>query len=187
MVATDQQINAYALAAGFSDPHTRMVAVAISLAESSGNESATNHNTNGSTDYGLWQINSVHPDVLSTGQWSNGADNAKMAHMVYEQSGGSFRPWSTYNSGAYLIYMGRAAKVNGMTDPGAAGTPSPSTPTVSNAGFSMLTDSTFWKRVILAIAGGILLLWALMKMTGNNQLSETTKSAVSLGVKAVAL
>jgi cell wall-associated NlpC family hydrolase len=37
-----------------------VTAVAVSLAESSGNSNAMNYNTNGTYDVGLWQINTVH-------------------------------------------------------------------------------------------------------------------------------
>lgn len=35
-------------------------AVAYGLAESGGDQHAVNHNSNGTTDYGWWQINSIH-------------------------------------------------------------------------------------------------------------------------------
>jgi hypothetical protein len=36
------------------------IAAAVAMAESGGRSDAVNSNTNGSTDRGLWQINSVH-------------------------------------------------------------------------------------------------------------------------------
>ena len=87
-----------ARAAGFPDGQVA-VAVAIALAESSGHPAATNHNTNGSFDFGLWQINTVHGALLTTGAWCVPADNAAMAHTVWTRAGGSWTPWSTYNSG----------------------------------------------------------------------------------------
>lgn len=79
--------------------------VAIVQAESGGNPAATNHNTNGSTDYGLWQINSVHSSLLSHGVWNDPQSNTNMAYQVWKSAGGSWSPWSTYNSGAYQKYM----------------------------------------------------------------------------------
>ena len=55
------QIAGYALAAGFP-PNEIATATAVALAESGGDTNATNHNTNGSYDYGIWQINTVQVD-----------------------------------------------------------------------------------------------------------------------------
>lgn len=98
-VLSETQIYAAARAAGFS-PSESVIATAIAMAESGGNPAATHHNTNGSTDYGLWQINSVHSDLLSGGaKWQDPATNARMARSVYLSQG--WHAWSTYNSGAY--------------------------------------------------------------------------------------
>lgn len=96
------QIYAAAKAGGFTASES-VIATAIALAESSGNPSATHHNSNGSTDYGLWQINSVHGDLLKTGDWRDPATNARMAHTVYMSQG--WHAWSTYNSGAYSSHL----------------------------------------------------------------------------------
>lgn len=79
--------------------NTIVVMVAIALAESGGNPDATHHNPNGSTDYGLWQINSIHSQALSSGNWRDPVDNARMAKMILDTQG--FGAWTTYNTGAY--------------------------------------------------------------------------------------
>src|SRR6059058_3063884 len=71
------------------------VFVAIALAESGGNSDATHTNANGSTDYGLWQINSIHKDILSSGKWSVPGDNYNMAATIYINAGYKFTPWTT--------------------------------------------------------------------------------------------
>ena len=82
-------------------------AVAISQAESSGNASAVNNaNSNGTSDYGLMQINSVHSDLLKGHDWKDPQQNMDMAYQIYKSAGGSFSPWSTYNNGAYNKFMG---------------------------------------------------------------------------------
>lgn len=83
-----------AKAAGF--PNSELVtAVAIAFAESSFNATATHKNSDGSTDYGLWQINSVHgfPE-LSNGAWSNPNTNAQLAYRVWKAQG--WNAWSTH-------------------------------------------------------------------------------------------
>ena len=107
-----------AIGAGF--PADQLVtAVAVAGAESGWNPSATHVNSNGSTDYGLWQINSVHADLLASGNWQLPADNARMALAVWKSSGWS--AWVTFNSGAWQGYVGAArtavAKAQGQLGP----------------------------------------------------------------------
>lgn len=76
------------------------IAAAIAMAESGGNSTATNNDSNGSTDRGLWQINSVHGsqstyDVMG---------NARAAVAISNQ-GTNWSPWTTYTSGAYRQYL----------------------------------------------------------------------------------
>lgn len=100
-------IAAVAASAGFGrDRATLERAVAVALAESSGKTAEVHANANGSRDVGLMQINSVHgysdaemkvPSRNMAAAWkiSNGATN--------------WKPWVTFNSKAYLLYMPTAA------------------------------------------------------------------------------
>lgn len=121
-----------ASSAGFPPAQLDM-AVAIAGAESGYNPTATNHNTNGSTDYGLWQINSVHANLLGGHDWRDPAQNAWMAYQVWQAAGGSWTPWSTYNSGAYKKWL-----PGGATPP--AGPAPTCTPPVVIAGTRTVTD-----------------------------------------------
>ena len=94
------QIAGFAKAAGFPDNEIA-TATAVALAESGGDAAATNKNTNGSYDYGLWQINTVHGALLNQGDKFNPLDNAKMALTVWRGAGGKWTPWSVYKSGVY--------------------------------------------------------------------------------------
>jgi hypothetical protein len=79
-------------------------AVAISGAESSRYQYAYLRNTNCSLDRGLWQINSGYwPSYSSYLQSTN-------AHGMYVISshGTNWRPWVTYNNGAYQRYWANA-------------------------------------------------------------------------------
>jgi len=107
-----------AIAAGF--PAAELVtAVAVAGAESGWNPTATHVNSNGSVDYGLFQVNSVHADLLASGNWQLPADNARMALAVWKSSG--WRAWSTHNSGSYQGYVGAArtavARAQGQLGP----------------------------------------------------------------------
>lgn len=191
-VVSDVMILAHAMDAGWADAHDAQVATAIALAESGGNPSATNHNFNGSTDYGLWQINSIHKDVLANGQWSDPAANAKMAHEIYAQAGNRFTPWVTFTTGRYLAFMPRAAKAlvdlktnlkNRANDPKLTEPAIPNPLNGLQKAGAALSDPNFWRRITYAILGAILLVWSMMKMTGDNQLSETSKSLLKTGAK----
>lgn len=105
MKLSDAQIALVASQAGFRGSDLP-IAVAVALAESGGDSNAINTaNSDGSTDHGLFQINSVHADLLSKGSWANPNDNARMAYAVWHGSG--WQAWSTYNNGKYLLFMGR--------------------------------------------------------------------------------
>jgi hypothetical protein len=78
------------------------VGIGIVGAESHGNPNATNHNSNGSTDYGLWQINSVHQSLLAGHNWRDPQQNTDMAYAVWKGAG--WNAWTTFRTGAYKQY-----------------------------------------------------------------------------------
>lgn len=73
------------------DPHTALM---VANCESGLNPNAYNpHNNDGSTDGGLWQINSVHikrMNELGLDRW-NPEDATKYARMLYDEQG--WNPW----------------------------------------------------------------------------------------------
>lgn len=82
-------------------PEEAKTALAIVLAESSGNITAQHINNNGSEDFGLFQINSVHgynQDILF-----NPRENIQIAAKIYKENG--WQAWSTYKNGKYLTYL----------------------------------------------------------------------------------
>jgi hypothetical protein len=98
-----------AYAAGFRGADL-VIFVAVARAESGWDPAAKNANTNGSTDYGLMQINSVHAAILAGGTWWEPNDNAVMARTVWEDAGSSWAPWVTYWRGTYRQWMGDATR-----------------------------------------------------------------------------
>lgn len=102
---TMEQIAGYAKQAGFPDSEIA-TAVAVAMAESGGDTTAYNQNSNRSTDYGLWQINTVHGPLLT--QYGDKFDplaNAKMALTVWQRAGNKWTPWVVYKSGVYRIHL----------------------------------------------------------------------------------
>jgi hypothetical protein len=93
-VARGTDVARAAHAAGFPDREL-VTAVAVAWAESGFNERAVNRgNRDGSTDYGAWQINSVHAAILAGGDPLVLADNARMARAVWAKQG--WTAWSVY-------------------------------------------------------------------------------------------
>lgn len=80
------------------------IAVAIAMAESSGNPNAVDKDSNGTVDEGLWQINSSHG---FTGNEFNPTTNAQSMAIV-SNGGTNWTPWVTYNTGAYQQYLPEA-------------------------------------------------------------------------------
>jgi hypothetical protein len=100
------QIATVALSAGFTG-NDLVTAVAVAMAESGGNPKALGDIGIGQGSFGLWQINSAYhpeygPDFTSL---YDPTTNANAAFAIYAKSGYSFKPWSTFNNGAYAHFV----------------------------------------------------------------------------------
>jgi Lysozyme like domain len=98
-------------------PSQLQTMIAIAGGEGSGHAWCWNINTNGSTDYGMWEINNAaHPQwfgpVTDPAQynWANYAQNAEMAFAVFVAAQKTFKPWNAFNNGGYL-----ADRYNGVS------------------------------------------------------------------------
>lgn len=109
VVISASDIAYYARQAGF-DGEDLLTAVAVALAESSGNINAYNpevaaHTPTGRGSYGLWQIyRKVHPEF---DDWDlyDPSSNASAAYSIYSNSGSQFTAWSTFKSSAYVAHL----------------------------------------------------------------------------------
>ncbi|MBB5068709.1 hypothetical protein BJ969_001797 [Saccharopolyspora gloriosae] len=132
-----EQIAQHAYDAGFRG-EALSTAVAVAMAESSGNTEA--HNGQEPDDsYGLWQIN-LHGDLgpgrrerfglSSDDELLDPAKNAEAAYSI-AGNGENFVPWSTYNDGTYKEHLDEAQKaaaaIEGGGDTGPSGPPGGST------------------------------------------------------------
>lgn len=83
-----------------------VTAVAIALAESSGNPGAVGDlNITPGGSVGLWQINlRWHPEFTAA-MLVDPQTNANAAFKVYRAAGNSFQPWSTFKTGAYTAHL----------------------------------------------------------------------------------
>lgn len=78
---------------GFRDPVRLRWAIATALAESRGVVASENRNSNGSTDLGLWQINSIHK--IPRAELLDPIGNAKAAYRI-SAGGLNWRPWAVW-------------------------------------------------------------------------------------------
>jgi hypothetical protein len=101
--------------AGFGDaPYTNLTKnqdlitiVAIGMSESGGNANAENHNSNGTTDAGYWQINQIHWGGLQISAVKDLNVNAGLAYRV-SGNGKNFQPWTDYKNNKYRTHIGAA-------------------------------------------------------------------------------
>jgi Lysozyme like domain len=147
-------------------------ATAIALAESSGNTDATNRNTNGSIDVGLWQINSVHRRAHPewTEIWLKNPMNNARAMDIVSANGTNWTPWTVYNSGRYRDFLDEAGGASLDAQP----TDIPIIPDALEDPFRAMLDIAEWVgkaaawiakpenwiRVVQVVAGGLLILVA---------------------------
>jgi hypothetical protein len=151
-ILTPAQIAYYAQTAGF-DGDDLSIAVAIALAESSGNTNVYNPETAAGTppgqgSYGLWQIYlHAHPEYSADNLYDP-QTNANDAYELYSNAGG-FSPWGTFHSGAYRNYLvpgaSSAPVIPGLT-PGE----------IAAGGYSMAQAPTSSSDLFLIAALGLL-------------------------------
>lgn len=154
----------------------QIIAVAVALAEHGGNvnPNAVNRNNDGSTDTGVWQINSVHRRAHPTWTetWLKDPKNNASAMSVVSKLGADWSPWRTYETGAYKAYLQRATSAHfAVTDsipdiPGVGSIPNPleaaqdAATAIGNVGqtlagfFEWITDPNTWRRIALVVLGG---------------------------------
>lgn len=82
------------------NPQVSPIAAAIAMAESEGNSGATDCDSNGSVDRGLWQINSVHGSLSTYDPMSNAR-----AAVSISNNGTNWGAWTTYSSGRYRQFL----------------------------------------------------------------------------------
>lgn len=78
------------------------------MAESRGNPTKDNAglNKDGTVDYGLMQVNSIHADMVGGNLEAlrDPATNIKIAYSL-SKGGTDWTPWTTYNNGDYRQFL----------------------------------------------------------------------------------
>jgi hypothetical protein len=175
---SDNEIAAAAAAGGFSGLN-QTIAVAVALAESGGRTTAIANEPDGSHSYGLWQINSVHTDVLRMGNWQDPNTNAKMAFRIFTENRG-WTPWSTYNNMRYQMFMSRAQiavpnAASANTTTGLDNIPGLSSAADAVKFFKFIADPHNWYRLALILTGAVLLIIVAIVIMGH---SDSVKEVV---------
>lgn len=170
-----------------------LTAFAVALAESGGDPTRTNtHNTNGTIDYGLFQINSVHSALLTGANWQDAQTNAHMAYTLYTAAGNKFTPWAAFNNGSFAGFLARAqaaAKTNANTPVPSAGdtATAPATPSDPNAAaVATVTSAGTWQRIGMFLAGGALILIFMVSVIKNTSVGKTVGHIAKTAVKVAA-
>jgi hypothetical protein len=173
MSFTNGQLQQLWIAQG-GNPVAAPIAAAVALAESGGNPNAENHNTDGSTDRGLWQINSVHGSQSTF----DVAANTKAA-IVISANGTNWHPWTTYNSGAYRKFLSGGGPATGdistlYNAAGGTGDQGGSSITLGSA-LKVLTDPHTYFRAAMFLLGIILLFHGIDKISGLDAVTNSIK------------
>lgn len=108
----DAQLADYARKAGFPEDQIP-IAIAIMKAESGGNPRAVNTaNRNGSTDTGIFQINSIHSGWTKSLDLYDPYQNAKAAYKIWTDAGKKWTPWAAYNNNSYAKHLKQPTSIS---------------------------------------------------------------------------
>lgn len=177
--------------AGFT-PAQSVVAAAIAMAESGGESAAVGPtNSNGTRDYGAWQINSVHASILASGDWRNLDDNARMAKRVFDMQG--FKAWTVFNTGGYRSHLSAAesattSKVSkaSTVSPLPSVTPTASSNPLTSVGDAVSALSTLpqtldkWGSAFAIIVGAIFLVVVGLALIFRREAADTAKTVAKV-------
>lgn len=160
--------------------------VAVALAESGGNSDAVGPvNSNGTRDWGLFQINDVHKNRPGFANRMDPQTNTNLAFAIWKDAGGKWTPWSTFNSGRYRTFLPRGILASGAKADTPASTPASAPAAAVSAINPDLTLGSFWLRVGVFLLGGLLIIVGLAALTNNKGVIVRVLGAGKNVVKAV--
>lgn len=178
-----------------------VVATAVALAESSGNENAVNTNSNGTIDVGLWQINSVHKRTHPTWTeaWLKVPKNNAQAMGIVSAGGTNWQPWTKYRNGAYKAFLpdAQAARDDTHGSGGLGSIPNPLDVVDDVAGaitklasavggfLTFLTDPNTWRRLALIALGGTVAVVGVAVIARGTEAGKAVEDAATSAAKVV--
>jgi hypothetical protein len=78
----------------WGDQAADMITIIRKCENSTFDQTRTNHNRNGSTDYGVAMVNSIHTKTCGEAFKTDWKANLDCAHKIYQRAGNSFSPWA---------------------------------------------------------------------------------------------
>jgi hypothetical protein len=170
--------------------------VAIAMAESGLNSTAVGHNLNGTTDYGILQINSVHfgenyGGVTVSQSSAQDPDSAFRIAYGMSQGGTNFCAWCTYNAGCaspcnsngpYKNFISQVQQAAGHTPTQAV------TPTSLQEGVTATitqTITTWGEYIAVFVIAAVLVilgLYLVAEKSGGTVLKKAGDAIVSIGL-----
>lgn len=172
---------------GSTGPRAEMAA-AVALAESSGRSDAKGGpNSNGSYDWGLWQINNGGPSMFDVNVCAKRA-------IEMSQNGANWRPWCTAWDGGCCgcgTYLGANAPAikrlrdqiplgPGPLDPGSiAGDVGDAVNPIKDI-WTVLTEGSTWVRVAEVVGGGLLIMLGLTFLARETKLGKTLENTAAM-------
>ena len=173
---------------------TISLGIAIAMAESGGDPAIKGGpNSNGTYDYGLFQINQIHNPTAQN--WADPVVNAGMALKIYRDAGNKWLPWSTYKNRSHQKFMGEASKTAGdMNRAGEFGeawknAPAANTDLISslasadNPMFQLagaLVNASLWRSVLVVLIAVVMVITGIVVV-----LRRPIGDAVSVASKGV--
>lgn len=178
------------------------IAMGIAWAESGADPNAEGHNSNGTQDTGLMQVNDVHageagsPKALPAFHtWLKNADNNAVISYAISSGGTNFGPWTTYKSGAYRKYVGKDKQLTLSGDKGTVGGVAADAADAATSGLdsiahllSALGNPSTYLRLGKGALGGVFIALgtgAVVFVIANKASSGNVGKAAGLAVKAI--
>ncbi len=78
----------------FGDDGANAITMIRKCENSKFDQSATNHNRNGTIDYGIFQVNSIHAARYGSEFMTDWKANVDTAYEIYKAAGKKFTPWT---------------------------------------------------------------------------------------------
>ncbi len=91
----------------FQDDAANAITLIRKCENSTFDQSRTNHNNNGTIDYGIFQVNSIHTKKYGDAFIADWRANVDTAYKIYQSAGNTFRPWTCAPVVDQLNYLGQ--------------------------------------------------------------------------------
>lgn len=91
----------------FGDRAADAIVIIRTCENSTFDQSRTNHNNNGTVDYGVFQVNSIHEKRYGGAFKTDWKANVDVAYEIYKSAGEKFTPWTCAHKIGEKNYLGQ--------------------------------------------------------------------------------